>query len=351
MPWAPPAWCTELPRNAQHAVVTLRSQAGQSARHELRDSVYYLLKRPHQDADSQDVGSLWHAAVLRCNQGECYLMDLASASGTFMRGEQLKPNTPVKWQPGTTAVLGVPPNHRKVALELVQPQNSLKRLPETDCDGAGKRPKRQNSAQEGGSSGSQASSGPSKCDKCDGAHSSDSCPHFKKAREQHKDAWANYGKKHPSHMGQSGGKFMLRGARVVRQPGDGSCLFHSLSFGLNGGRSNGQTRAGQLRRELAQFVARNPSREIAGDTLQEWIKWDTNRSVSAYTSKMSVGGWGGGIEMAACSILKRVNVHVYESKGGAFKRISCFDSPTPTKSTIHVLYQGGVHYDALAVPQ
>jgi hypothetical protein len=31
---------------------------------------------------------------------------------------------------------------------------------------------------------------------------------------------------------QSGGNFVLRQARVVRQPGDGSCLFHSMAYGL-----------------------------------------------------------------------------------------------------------------------
>ena len=52
--------------------------------------------------------------------------------------------------------------------------------------------------------------------------------------------------------------------------------------------------------------------------------------------------------MAACSRLKRVNIHVYESnrRTGGYKRISCFDSPGAGR-TVHVLYRGGVHYDAL----
>ena len=64
-----------------------------------------------------------------------------------------------------------------------------------------------------------------------------------------------------------------------------------------------------------------------------------------------MSGWGGGIEMAACSHLKRVNVHVYErSTMGSYKRISCFDyerGGAPPRTTVHVLYCGGVHYDAL----
>jgi len=185
-----------------------------------------------------------------------------------------------------------------------------------------------------------------KCDKCDGPHLTDACPHFRKAREDHKDAWVNYGRKHPLKMGNSGGNFMLRYGRPVRQPGDGDCLFHSLCFGLNDHRPVGLA-ARELRRELARFVERNPKIEISGDTLEQWVAWDANTSVSNYARRMAVSGWGGGIEMAVCSLVKKVNVHVYESKASGFKRISCFDCPEPAKRTIHVLYQGGVHFDAL----
>mmetsp|Transcript_124335 Transcript_124335/g.357292 ORF Transcript_124335/g.357292 Transcript_124335/m.357292 type:complete len:375 (-) Transcript_124335:183-1307(-) len=191
--------------------------------------------------------------------------------------------------------------------------------------------------------GSRCSSS-STCDKCDGKHPSDRCPHFHRDREKHKDAWVNYGKKGgPHQMGSDGGNFVLRSARVLRQPGDGNCLFHSLNACLASGGS-----ASTLRREIATFLQQNPSLEIAGDTLEEWVRWDSNSTVSEYAKRMAYAGWGGGIEMACCSLLKKVNVHVYEAirRGSEFKRISCFDSPTPTK-TIHVLYQGGVHYDAL----
>lgn len=185
-----------------------------------------------------------------------------------------------------------------------------------------------------------------KCDKCDGPHPTDECPFFKKAREDHKDAWANYGQDTAKKMGSDGGDFTLRGARVVRQPGDGSCLFHSLSFGLSQGQPNPRD-AEQLRRELAAYIERNPQQEIAGDTIEEWVRWDANSSVSVYAAQMGQRGWGGGVEMAVCSLLKAVNVHVYEaSTGGTYKRISCFDTPG-SKRTVHVLYQGRCHYDAL----
>lgn len=196
----------------------------------------------------------------------------------------------------------------------------------------------------------EAEHGP-RCDKCDGPHCTEACPHFKKPRSDHKDAWASFGEKGLRQIGESGGRQLLCERRaLVRQPPDGSCLYHSLCLGLCGvqGDDAPGSAARELRRELAQFVATNPQVEISGDTLEEWVRWGENSSVGAYSRRMAVSGWGGGIEMAVCSLLKRVNVHVYERReDGAYERITRFDSPEPTQKTIEVLYQGGVHYDAL----
>ncbi|CAE7786562.1 unnamed protein product [Symbiodinium sp. CCMP2592] len=185
------------------------------------------------------------------------------------------------------------------------------------------------------------------CDKCDGPHPTERCPHFEKDREEHKDAWVNYGcKNDPHQMGGNPGNFVLRNAAVVRQSGDGSCLYHSLSYGL------GNTDATSLRVELALFLKHMPGLEIAGDSLEEWVRWDSNLSVDEYARRQSTAGWGGGIEMACCSHMKNINVHVYTSvsrSSSDFKRISCFNAPKQDRRvrTIHVLYQGGLHYDAL----
>lgn len=129
------------------------------------------------------------------------------------------------------------------------------------------------------------------------------------------------------------------------QPGDGSCLFHSLSHGLR----DGSTATG-LRRQIATFIAVNPNLEIADSPLKEWVLWDSGTNVSAYCRRMTTGTvWGGGIEMAACSRLKKVNVYVYQQIGSGFKRISSFVfGPSPGQvKVVRVLYGGGVHYDAL----
>mmetsp|Transcript_76686 Transcript_76686/g.171944 ORF Transcript_76686/g.171944 Transcript_76686/m.171944 type:complete len:247 (-) Transcript_76686:325-1065(-) len=182
------------------------------------------------------------------------------------------------------------------------------------------------------------------CDKCDGPHETDKCPHFRKAREKHADAWSSYGSRAKSSKDPNGdGAPVVRNARVVKQPADGSCLFHSLSYGL-ADRSSAST----LRRDICGYIAKNPDMTIADTAIKDWIRYDSNDSVYEYAERMSGGTWGGGIEMAALTKMKNVNVHVYEKCHEGYRRISAFDSPNARK-TVCVLYQGRMHYDAIVV--
>ncbi|GAB5354670.1 hypothetical protein AAMO2058_000138900 [Amorphochlora amoebiformis] len=180
------------------------------------------------------------------------------------------------------------------------------------------------------------------CDACNGPHETKTCPVYKKPRPKHKDAWVNKGRRTPLAMGSSGGNVKTRNAQVVSQPGDGNCLFHSLAYGLG-------SNANRVRQEVCRFLLRNPKLEIGGDTIHEWIEYDSNCSVRTYVSKMSRSGvWGGGIEIAACAHLYGVNVHVWERSWGVYKRISCFEVKGARK-VINVIYGGRMHYDALIV--
>ena len=185
----------------------------------------------------------------------------------------------------------------------------------------------------------EAASKPLVCDKCDGKHETSNCPHYPKAREKHPDAQKNADKKLGGTSKLPGA--IIRNGRVARQPGDGSCLFHSLSYGLKDG-----SNASSLRRDICNYINRYPNMLIADTPLSDWIKWDSGGSVGSYTRRMSGGAWGGGIEMASVSMMKNVNVHVYERSSTGFVRISAFDHPSnpESKKTVRVLYCGGVHY-------
>ncbi|KAH8095434.1 hypothetical protein JL720_2733 [Aureococcus anophagefferens] len=179
------------------------------------------------------------------------------------------------------------------------------------------------------------------CSKCDGAHESSKCPHFKKQRDSHPDATRNLGK--GKTLGSDCPPVVVRRARVIPQPPDGSCLFHSLSYGLRDGRG-----ATSLRREIMAFIRNNPDLKISDTPLRDWIHWDALVSVATYTQRMSRGGWGGGIEMAATSELKNCNVEVYAQCALGYKRISLFQKQGAEK-TVRVCYRGGVHYDSLVI--
>jgi hypothetical protein len=185
------------------------------------------------------------------------------------------------------------------------------------------------------------------CDKCDGPHETDRCPHFKKARDKHHDAWVNKGSScregaQCNHVEVT----IVRSseAKVYTQPGDGSCLFHSLSFGLPSRPS-----AATLRRDICSYMVRNPTVTIADTAIQDWIRYDSDETVEAYADRMRGGVWGGGIEMAVLHRMCNVNVHVYERCRDGFKRISAFDSKG-ARHTVSILYQGRNHYDAIVIP-
>lgn len=191
------------------------------------------------------------------------------------------------------------------------------------------------------------SNGP--CDKCDGPHDTDACPYFKGARDDHKDAFEHYGngKDGVKKQETSQGSLVLHSARVVHQPGDGSCLFHSLSFGLK------CTDAGSLRAEIADYIAQHPGEEVAGNPIRDWVLWDSGLDPKSYALSMRDGSrWGGAVELAVCAKIHEVCVDVFEKQPDGFTRISSFGDAALSKSKskserINLLYGGRVHYDAL----
>lgn len=197
------------------------------------------------------------------------------------------------------------------------------------------------------------------CDKCDGPHDADSCPHFKGGRDEHTDAWGKYSGKpgDPAHEQDGDTRSapqVVREAQVISQPGDGSCLFHSLAYGLGG-----VIGASQLRAEIADYIAANADTKVAGNPLRDWVLWDSGAEVAAYAETMRTGSrWGGALELAVCAKAKAVEVHVYERGGGGFVCISVFQAEDSQPSShactsalrvVNVVYGGRVHYDALQV--
>jgi len=210
------------------------------------------------------------------------------------------------------------------------------------------------------------------CDKCDGPHHESQCPYFRnKQRESHHDAQDRYQKKkrRQTQKKENGeceddddadidddAPVLLSAdrVRVVVQPGDGSCLFHSLGNGCRPTRT-----AGQLRFELEDYIASNPAAAIGSTPIADWVLWDSQCTVGAYATRMKAGNdWGGAIEIAVFAQTKRCEVHVYERSGGGFLRISRFlpddqlsststSASTSASTVVSVVYGGRCHYDSL----
>ena len=124
-------------------------------------------------------------------------------------------------------------------------------------------------SREGGGAASPPSRDASgKCDACDGDHDTAACPVYRRPREAHADAARSPLKKTGlgTDRGEPGpSRLLLHQAHVERQPGDGSCLFHSLCFGLG---LFERDAASALRQELVAYIARNGETLVAGTPLR-----------------------------------------------------------------------------------
>lgn len=160
----------------------------------------------------------------------------------------------------------------------------------------------------------------------------------------------------PPLLSRDGDHFVPKSAARVRTaPGDGSCLFHALIFGLHAFAFGAPADHVELRRMLTDWLEENPEATVSGLPLRVWLAYDTaGRSVASYCAQMRGPGaaWGGGIEMAVYARLLGVAVHVYIRAPGGFRCISCFDAPAAAPpgsggGATSVLFDGHSHYDIL----
>lgn len=109
--------------------------------------------------------------------------------------------------------------------------------------------------------------------------------------------------------------------RLVRQPGDGSCLYHSLCEGWNSLPSRKKESVAltpsYLRHFLSTLVLNMKDKPIAGTPLSEWIFMETGQSSEEYSRRMRRGGWGGSVECMLFADAFGVCVSVYRQKRGS----------------------------------
>ena len=135
-------------------------------------------------------------------------------------------------------------------------------------------------------------------------------------------------------------KIQIFNPKIIKQPGDGNCLFHSLAYGI------GNISQIQIKQKIINWIKNNEDYNISGTPLKNWIMWETNLNIDNYCKRLENGMWGGAIEILICSQIENINIYVFEKKIGYFKNISSFEVEEPKKN-IALLYYGNVHYDYL----
>eukprot|EP00930_Biecheleria_cincta_P031591 TRINITY_DN21929_c0_g1_i1.p1 TRINITY_DN21929_c0_g1~~TRINITY_DN21929_c0_g1_i1.p1 ORF type:complete len:381 (+),score=65.05 TRINITY_DN21929_c0_g1_i1:90-1232(+) len=133
---------------------------------------------------------------------------------------------------------------------------------------------------------------------------------------------------------------------VIKQPEDGSCLFHSIAYGLKDG-----TSGEELRKQVAEVIEDEPSLKIANTSVGEWVTMSTGKSHSSHARELYRGDiWGGALELAVAAKIRGVNIHVFEQCAGGFHCITAFNEPT-ARHTVNVVYRTEPcrHYDALCL--
>ena len=105
-----------------------------------------------------------------------------------------------------------------------------------------------------------------RCLRCgQSTHTEENWPNFVEARTDHPDAWDHY-ENAPALEEDDGDNCILQNGNVIRQPGDGNCLFHTLSVGLYFSTSSPQDlhyemnfRNGYVTIEQKWIIQANPS--------------------------------------------------------------------------------------------
>ena len=85
----------------------------------------------------------------------------------------------------------------------------------------------------------------------------------------------------PEASAEDGNNVIQRNATVVRQPGDGHCLFHSLGAGLQ---SFGAGVLGtKLRRDISHFLIANADQTYGGaNTWRQWIHHEAGSTLDTH---------------------------------------------------------------------
>lgn len=136
-------------------------------------------------------------------------------------------------------------------------------------------------------------------------------------------------------------------------PGDGTCLYHSIAKHLGIGGHN-------LRQITHDFMKEYLESSLHGQSIRDWIQWDSKNCAENYIDGIKSGAWGGALEITIIATIFRVPIFVYVARKNACNQISesIPDETLPflngfktSPPYICVLYNGKNHYEILHCKQ
>ena len=159
---------------------------------------------------------------------------------------------------------------------------------------------------------------------------------------------------------ESSGEIFLKDARIVRQPGDNCCLFHSLSYCLwDEGVVNyvhDEFSGFELRANIFSFLRDNGDVNVSlapgvVTTISRALQLDGSSCEAYYQKMLNIAELGGPFEIAILAQMFSIGISIYECVPntryfrhlGSYRCIG-FDVGF---HELHILYTGFCHYDSL----
>ncbi|WCJ33947.1 OVARIAN TUMOR DOMAIN-containing deubiquitinating enzyme 4 [Euphorbia peplus] len=148
----------------------------------------------------------------------------------------------------------------------------------------------------------------------------------------------------------SHGKKVYTDYSVIGIPGDGRCLFRSVSHGacLRAGKA---APSENLQRDLADNLRARVADEFI--KRREETEWFVEGDFDTYVAHMRKPHvWGGEPELFMAShVLKMpITVYMYDQNAGGLISIAEYGQEYGNRNPVRVLYHGSGHYDALQIP-
>ena len=103
----------------------------------------------------------------------------------------------------------------------------------------------------------------------------------------------------------------------------------------------------ELRTHLRRFVAANPSLQLGGLSIAEWVTGEFSETVAQYSKAMKHGRYGGALEMRLFHYLFGIPVEIFEEHPHGLSFL--WETGVGPRAALRIVYRSRRHYDLVAL--